>query len=45
MGFSLIQAPTPFNLALLGFGGWLLLFGIWSALASDRYYLSFACES
>ncbi|KFA74383.1 hypothetical protein S40288_03995 [Stachybotrys chartarum IBT 40288] len=45
MGFSLIQAPTPFNLALLGFGGWLLLFGIWSALASDRYYLSFASLS
>ncbi|KAM0280470.1 hypothetical protein ACHAQH_004049 [Verticillium albo-atrum] len=36
---------STFDLAVTGFGGWLLVFGPFSSLFKDRYYLSVACLS
>ena len=37
-------AITGFNIGITVFGGWATIFGLFSNILKDRYYLSEACE-
>jgi hypothetical protein len=39
-----LPTPSPFDLAITGIGGWLLISGAVSSIVKDRYYLSYASE-